>query len=139
MAFVGCDGEDAAVEPEFDQGFGGDGLGHVPWVQGSVIVCPGAIISRSRASHRCRFVSVNDEWVWESRELMREDKRSTPGTQDGFRAVALLPVLEGMELDVVSGKARGGLHQVEKVISFKVKRGKLVEVAQRTVKPSGMK
>ncbi|MFT7598232.1 MAG: hypothetical protein ACI8TP_001153 [Acidimicrobiales bacterium] len=50
-----------------------------------------------------------------------------------------MPVLNGMELDVVSGKARSGQHSVDKVISFKVKRGKLVEVAQRNVTPAGMK
>ncbi len=129
---------DAIIANAFEVGFGRDGLGVNPWIEGNVVVCPGGIISKSRASHRCRFISVDDTWIWESGELIREDKRSIPGTEDGFRAVALLPILNGMELDVVSGKARSGQHSVDKVISYAVKRGKLVEVSQRNVTSAGM-
>ncbi len=129
---------DQIIAQGFEIGFGRDGLGVLPWIEGDVIVCPGGLISKSRTSHRCRFVSIDNTWVWESGELIREDKRSTPGADDGFRAVALVPVLNGMGLDVVSGKARAGQHQVEKVISYEVRRGDLVEVSQRTVTPAGM-
>lgn len=129
---------DQIIAQGFEVGFGRDGLGTLPWIEGDVVVCPGGLISKSRSSHRCRFVSVNDTWIWESGELIREDKRSTPGADDGFRAVALVPVLNGMELDVVSGKARSGQHSVEKVISYVIKRGQLVEVSQRTVAAAGM-
>lgn len=127
------------IDQAFEEGFGRDGLGHLPWIEGSVVVCPGGIITKSRSSHRCRFISINDNWVWDCGELLREDKRSTPGALDGFRAIALVPVLDGMELDVVSGRARSGQHQVDKVVSFKIKKGALIEVAQRNVKSSGMK
>lgn len=129
---------DAIIAAAFEDGFGRDGLGVEPWVHGNVIVCPGGIISKSRASHKCRFVSIDDTWIWESGELIREDKRSIAGADDGFRAVGLVPVLNGMKLDVVSGKARSGQHSVDKVISYVVKRGKLVEVSQRTVTAAGM-
>ncbi len=129
---------DAVIANACEVGGGRDGLGVNPWVEGNVVVCPGGIISKSRASHRCRFISVDDTWIWESSELIREDKRSIPGTEDGFRAVALLPILNGMELDVVSGKARSGQHSVDKVISYVIKRGDLVEVSQRTVTSAGM-
>ncbi len=129
---------DAIIANAFEVGFGRDGLGVLPWVEGNVVVCPGGLISKSRASHRCRFVSVDDTWIWESGELIREDKRSTPGADDGFRAVALLPVLNGMELDVVTGKARSGQHSVDNVVSYVMRRGALVEVSQRSVAPAGM-
>lgn len=129
---------DEIIANGFEIGFGRDGLGVLPWIEGDVIVCPGGLISKSRTSHRCRFVSVDNTWIWESGELIREDKRSTPGAEDGFRAVALVPVLNGMQLDVVSGKARSGQHSVDKVISYEVRRGDLVEVSQRTVAPAGM-
>ncbi len=129
---------DEVVANAFEVGFGRDGLGLLPWIEGDVIVCPGGLVSRSRTSHRCRFVSVDDTWVWESSELIREDKRSSPGAEDGFRAVALVPVVDGMALDVVSGKARQGQHSVERVVSYEVRRGDLVEVSQRTVTPAGM-
>jgi hypothetical protein len=125
---------DHIIAQAFEVGFGHDGLGVLPWVEGDVIVCPGGLVAKSRSSHRCRFVSVDDTWIWESVELIREDKRSSPGADDGFRAVALLPMVTGMALDVVTGRARQGQHSVDHVVSYEVRRGELVEVAQRTVK-----
>lgn len=130
---------DEIIAQAFESGFGSDGLAIQPWVEDTVIVCPGGLIYSSRASHVCRFVSVNDIWIWDSHELIREDKRSTPGDRDGFRAVGLVPAIEGMSLDVVSGKARSGQHAVDKVWSYVVKRGELVEVSQRDVSRTGMK
>lgn len=124
---------DEIIAQAFEAGFANDGLATLPWVEGTVVVCPGGLIRSSRSSHVCRFVNVNDTWVWDSHELIREDKRSIPGQRDGFRAVALVPALEGMELDVVSGKARGGQHSVDRVVSYVVRRGELDEVSQRNV------
>jgi hypothetical protein len=131
-AVVGGD-HDAIIGAAFETGFGRDGLGVLPWTEGNLIVCPGAMISKSRASHRCRFVSVDDCWIWASGHLLREDKRSSPGNDEGFRAVALLPLVDGLELDVVSGRARQGQHSVEHVVSYEIRAGELVEVSQRTV------
>jgi hypothetical protein len=129
---------DAVIAEAFETGFGRDGLAVLPWVEGPYVVCPGGLVSPSRSSHRCRFVSVNDTWVWDCAELICEEKRSTPGAKDGFRAVALVPVHEGLALDVVSGKLRSGQHSVDKVVSFELRGGELVEVAQRTVSAAGM-
>jgi len=130
--------EDAIIADAFDCAFGRDGLGVLPWIEGHFIVCPGAIESKNRSSHLCRFVSVDDTWIWDSEWLIREDKRSTPGPHKGFRAVALLPIVEGMELDVVSARQRGGAHGVERVVSLVIKRGELIEVSQRVVTAAGM-
>jgi len=129
---------DEIIAQAFETGFGNDGLAVLPWTEGTVVVCPGGLVRSSRTSHTCRFVSVTDVWIWDSYELIREDKRSTPGDKDGFRAVALLPALEGMTLDVVSGKARSGQHSVGKVVSYVIKKGDLVEVSQRNVSRAGM-
>jgi hypothetical protein len=130
---------DAIIAAAFESGFGRDGLGVLPWIAGNVIVCPGGIISKSKSSHRCRFISVDDVWVWDSGLLLREDKRSSPGTEEGFRAIALVALVDGVELDVVSGKARSGQHSVDHVISFEVRGGELVEVGQRNVTPANMR
>jgi hypothetical protein len=103
------------------------------------VVCPGGLVSKSRTSHRCRFVSVDDVWVWDSGLLIREDKRSSPGVDDGFRAVALVPLVDGTALDVVTGRARTGGHSVEHVVSYEIRGGQLVEVSQRTVTPGRMR
>ena len=129
---------DEIIAQAFETGFGNDGLAHLPWVEGTVVVCPGGLVWSSRTSHTCRFVNVDDTWVWDSHDLIREDKRSTPGSRDGFRAVALLPVLERMALDVVSGRARQGQHSVDRVVSFEVRSGELVEVAQRDLSRRSM-
>ncbi|MEM9463744.1 MAG: hypothetical protein AAGA90_00130 [Actinomycetota bacterium] len=129
---------DAIIDEAFEQAFGRDGLGSGPWVSGDVIVCPGSIVAKNRSSHRCRFVSVDDVWIWDSHELIREEKQSHPGRDEGFKAVALLPVIEGMELDVVTGRARAGQHSVERVVSYEIRRGELVEVSQRTVNARDM-
>jgi hypothetical protein len=129
---------DAIIEEAFEQAFGRDGLGSGPWISGDVIVCPGSIVAKNRSSHRCRFVSVDDVWIWDSHELIREEKQSHPGRDEGFKAVALLPVIEGMELDLVTGRARAGQHSVERVVSYEVRRGALVEVSQRTVSARDM-
>lgn len=125
--------EDAIIANAFETAFGRDGLAMLPWVESNIIVCPGGMVSKSKASHKCRFVSVDDTWVWESHLLLREDKRSSPGTDEGFRAVALLPLVDGTGIDVVSGKARQGQHSVDHVVSYEVRGGVLVEVSQRTV------
>jgi hypothetical protein len=130
---------DAIIASAFEIGFARDGLGVLPWVEGSVVVCPGGLVSKSKSSHRCRFVSVDDVWVWDSGLLLREDKRSAPGTDDGFRAIALVPLVDGTELDVVSGKARGGQHSVDHVISYEIRAGELVEVGQRNVVAANMR
>ncbi|MEM7276257.1 MAG: hypothetical protein AAF547_24495 [Actinomycetota bacterium] len=130
---------DEIIAQAFEAGFAGEGgrnpAAVLPWIEGNVVVCPGELVRSSRTSHTCRFVNVNDTWVWDAHELIREDKRSSPGARDGFRAVALVPALDGMTVDVVSGRARQGQHQVDRVVSFVVKRGELVEVSQRDVRP----
>lgn len=125
--------QQAVIDQAFDHGFGRDGMGVLPYLEGPYIVCPGAMVSKRKGNHTCRFVSVDDVWIWDSHELLHEEKRSSPGSDDGFRAVALLSPTEGMELDVVSGKLRSGQHQVDLVISFVVRKGDLVEVSQRNV------
>jgi hypothetical protein len=135
---------DALIARAFEVGFGRDGLGVQPWVEqvgvdGAVVICPGGLVSKSRTSHRCRFVSVDDVWVWDSGLLMREDKRSSPGVDDGFRAIAVIPAVDGTELDVVSGRARTGGHAVERVVSYVIRGGELVEVSQRDVSGKNMR
>jgi hypothetical protein len=134
---------DALIANAFEIGFGRDGLGVSPWAAGNLVVCPGAIVTRSRTNHRCRFVSVDDVWVWDSALLVREDKRSTPGGDrrgpSGFTAIALVALVDGTTLDVVSGRARSGGHEVDHVLSIEVRAGLLIEVSQRDVKAANMR
>ena len=130
---IGDGDEDAIIASAFETAFGRDGLAVLPWIEGNILVCPGGMVSKSRASHRCRFVSVDDTWIWESSLLLREDKRSSPGADEGFRAIALLPLVDGTGVDVVTGRSRSGQHAVDHVVSYEIRGGDLVEVAQRNV------
>ena len=128
---------DAVIEAAFEAGFARDGLGKLPWIEKPFLVCPGGLVAKNRANHKCQFVSADDNWVWESSDLVREDKRSMPGDEEGFRAIALLPIVEGMQLDVVRARMRQGQHNVERVTSMTVRRGRLIEVEQRDVSARG--
>ena len=129
---------DAIIEEAFQQASGRDSLGAAPWVEGDVIVCPGATIAKSRTSHRSRFLSVDDTWVWDSMDLIVEEKNSHPGKNEGFKAVALVPVIEGMALDLVTIKGRNGVLNPERVVSYEVQRGELIEVSARTIELRGL-
>jgi hypothetical protein len=109
----------------------------LPWIAKPFLICPGGLVGKNRANHRCQFVSVDETWVWENRDLITEIKRSMPGSHEGFRAIALLPIIEGMTLDVVRAKMRQGQHNVERVTSLKVKKARLIEVERRDVSALG--
>jgi hypothetical protein len=129
---------ESIIKQAFEVAFDRSGLGVNPWIEGKLLVCPGALVSKSAANHRCRFVSVDQEWVWQSKQLIEETKKPSPGNDKGFRAIALIPVIEGTAVDVVTGKMQSGLHRAEKVISFEIRGGEMVEVSQRVVSIHGI-
>lgn len=129
---------DAIISQAFEVGFERSGLGVIPWIEGSLIVCPGSLVSKSQGNHRCRFISIDQEWVWQSRHLITEIKRPSPGSDKGFRAIALIPLVEGMAVDVVSGKLQAGHHRAERVVSYQIKEGQVREVGQRNVSIQGI-
>ena len=45
----------------------------------------------------------------------------------------LVPVIEGMELDLVTIKGRNGVLNAERIVSYEVQRGELIEVSARTI------
>ena len=105
--------------------------------------CARRVVTSADASHRCRFVSVDDVWVWDSALLVREDKRSTPGG-DGRAKVGLgrsPSSLWSTERPSTSsaGRARSAGHEVEHVLSIEVRAGGLVEVSQRNVAAANMR
>ena len=51
--------------------------------------------------------------------------------------LALLPIVEGLGLDAVRCRMKQGQHAVERSVSFQVRRGELIEVAQRNVTAHG--
>lgn len=125
--------QDAVIDRAFDIAFGTDGMAVAPFISAPFVVCPGSMVAKSKTNYRSRFINVDDCWIWESGELVREDKRSNPGSDEGFKAVALLPVIEGMALDQVTGRQRQGQYQATKIVSYEIRGGELVEVSQRDI------
>ena len=57
---------DEIIDSAFNVGFPKiDAVGLNPWVEGSLIVCPGARIDKSQTRHICKFVVADDDWSWE--------------------------------------------------------------------------
>ena len=66
---------------------------------------PWSISFKKRRKSSVSFCSVDQEWVWQSKQLITETKRPSPGNDKGFRAIALIPVIEGTAVDIVTENA----------------------------------
>ena len=93
-----------------------DGLGLNPWVEGSILVCPGARIDKSQTRHICKFVVVEEDWSWESSNMINDVIRRDQSSKN-FRqhSITLISPFEGMSLEVVSQKSQNGKHLVNTV------------------------
>ena len=103
-----------------------DGLGLNPWVEGSILICPGARIDKSQTRHICKFVVVEEDWSWESsnmiNDVIRRDQSSKHFKQ---HSITLISPFEGLTLQVVSQKSQQGKHLVDGVETLVFKNGKL--------------
>jgi len=118
---------DEIIDSAFNVGFPKmDGVGLNPWVEGSLIVCPGARIDKSQTKHICKFVVADDDWSWESQhmisDVIRRDQSSKHFKQ---HSITLISPFEGMVLQVISQKSQQGKHLVGGIESFIFKNGKL--------------
>ena len=118
---------DEIIDSAFDVGFPKiDSVGLNPWVEGSMIVCPGARIDKSQTRHICKFVVADDDWSWESQhmisDVIRRDQSSKNFKQ---HSITLISPFEGMVLQVISQKSQQGKHLVDGIESFTFKNGKL--------------
>jgi hypothetical protein len=132
-ALEGADIE-AIVKQAFVDGFTSQGLPRDPWLQGGLLVCPGARVDKSATSHECGFVVIGDSWVWESPDKVFDSVRHLPGPKPIMRSVSICTPWEGMELDLVLSKMRTGVHSMKQARSFIVRGGELELVATRARK-----
>ena len=110
-----------------------DGLGLNPWVEGSILVCPGARIDKSQTRHICKFVVVEEDWSWESSNMINDVIRRDQSSKN-FRqhSITLISPFEGMSLEVVSQKSQNGKHLVNTVESYKFTNGNLEKVMTKS-------
>lgn len=114
---------EALCEQGFAHGFNRDGTARDPFVVGQVIVCPGGKVGSSAMTHRCRFVAVGKQWVWEADDKMWDEIRFLD--KNSMQSVSLLPYEEGLELQVISSKAQRGAHERQKIDGFIAQNGHL--------------
>ena len=110
-----------------------DGLGLNPWVEGSVVICPGARIDKSQTKHICKFVVVEEDWSWESSNMINDVIRRDQSSKN-FRqhSITLISPFEGMSLEVVSQKSQNGKHLVDSVESFIFANGSLEKTMSKS-------
>lgn len=128
---------DALVEQGFERGFTTAGAVIDPWLVDGLLVCPGVLVEKSKASHDCAFVSLKlagadaSQWVFEATDLVTDVVRFLPGAKKQQRSISIVAATEGLEVDVVVAQMRSGQHKMKQVRSFKVTRGELVHVSTR--------
>ena len=118
---------EAIIEEAFSVAFPRlDSVGLNPWVDGSLIICPGARIDKSQVKHTCKFVVADEEWAWESPHMIRDSIRRDQSAKNFKQhSITLISPFEGMKLEVVNQKSQNGKHLVDSVESFKFINGKL--------------
>jgi hypothetical protein len=126
----------ALLENGFARGFGQKNTVSDPWVVEGILVAPGGKFDRSATSHLCTFVRVKDRWVWESSEKLEDEIRRPQGAAQSMCSVTLVVLHEGDQVDVLTSRARAGVHELQSVRSFVYQNGDLVMVNARTVRTS---
>lgn len=122
---------EAVISEAFAAAFDAGGDAHMPFASGTMVVCPGSRINTSASAHRCRFAVVDGDWVWESPALLHDEVRSVRSAKGGTHSVSLVVLREGLEIDVVTSRARSGAHEAQRVDSYTVAGGALVKVGSR--------
>jgi len=112
-----------------------EGLGSEPWVEQSILICPGARIDSSTVRHKCRFIIIDDEWSWESPhqvlDTIRRDQSSKNLKQ---HSITLVSPFEGMKIQVITQKSQQGKHIVGNVSGYVFTNGKLEKAMVKTKK-----
>lgn len=120
----------------FESGFNSQGVALEPVLVSGMVVCHGSRIDKSASSHECSFVKIDDEWVWDSPDLVSDDVRNTAERRISMRTVSIVPAIDGTKVDFISSRCKSGIHEMRKCVSFEVVKGVLVPVSSRTVSKS---
>jgi len=122
------------IDNSFNIGFPKiDGVGLNPWIDNSLIICPGARIDKTKTRHICKFIVIDEEWSWESPHMISDVIRRDQSSKN-FRqhSITLISPFEGMKVQVISQKSQQGKHLVEGVDSFEFRNGKLEKTMTKT-------
>ena len=125
------------IADAFDKGFGSGNKVAIPWITDNILIAPGGKFEKSPMSHRCTFVRVADDWVWESSQKIHDEIRYLPGAGSSMRSITLLTMNEGDKVDVLTSRTRSGVHELLEVQSYIYHNGELDMTTSRTVRSAG--
>ena len=105
-----------------------------PYVEDGLVYCPGIKTSRSALSHKCTFISVSNKWCWEDESKLSDEMIFTQNDSGKtVNSLTILPLTEGLVLDVVSCKASGSAHKVISVRTYEIIDGNLISIKSRNI------
>jgi hypothetical protein len=128
-------GDPAAVADDaFTTGFDSSGVARPPTLVGSLVICPGSLTGSNKpgGSHDCVFIHATEvdgdgAWVFEHPERLTDLIRHTSVRgRDVQQSVTVLPATEGLLLQRIVSRARGGKHERQSVTAWQVRDGALV-------------
>lgn len=128
-----CDPE-TLLKLGFSQGFTNKLTTVKPWVVKGVLIAPGYKKDASMLSHKCSFVKVDDDWVWESNYKIDSEIRTSNKL---LQSITLIALFEGAQIDVLSSKARNSVHVLENITSYLYEDNELMQTSSRNVTTKG--
>lgn len=109
-----------------------------PVLENGLLICPGVKTLNSKTSHDCAFIAVDSSWVWDHSDAVWSEIRKTMhGSKMVQQSVTIVPVYDGVVVDVVTSKARSGPCKMSQVKSYVVKNNMLEPTSTRTSIPRG--
>lgn len=126
---------DAIIEDAIQTSFDHRGVALAPYVHENWLVCPGSIRAKSQASHECRFVVVDDHWVWDHPHVVK-DRMEDVG-KHSKRSITLLPLLEGAKVTTISSKLSSQGHRRTGAETFALSGGVLLSDVVPAALPAG--
>ena len=125
---------EAVADAAFDTAFDASGVARNPVLAGTLVICPGSLAgsSKSGGSHDCVFIHATEAqsegaWVFEHPERLSDRIRhvSIRG-RDVQQSITILPATEGLKLQRIVSRARGGKHERQSISAWQIRGGTLV-------------
>jgi hypothetical protein len=104
-----------------------------PLVKDGLLYAYGAKKKSSSTNHSCKFVSINDQWVWESPKIVKNRTRYSD-SEAKLITLAVITIDDGDKVDVIESRANLIGHKAKKITSYLVKNGQLEKTKSRVVR-----
>lgn len=84
-----------------------------------LLICPGAKLVQSSRKHKCTFITVDGEWVWNHPDAIHDTMRTADlAGRHVIQSVTLIPLAEGAIVEQVSSQAASGPCRVRRTDTY---------------------